>query len=48
MYDGGLVAEQQPSAVGGTVFGIPTLYAYLFAAWALLIALAVLIVERQT
>nr|WP_297353058.1 hypothetical protein [uncultured Caldimonas sp.] len=33
---------------GGTVFGIPTLYAYLFAAWALLIVLAVLIVERHT
>jgi hypothetical protein len=31
---------------GGTVFGIPLLYAYLFGAWALLIVLMVLIVER--
>lgn len=30
-----------------TVFGIPTLYAYLFAAWALLIALLALAVERR-
>jgi hypothetical protein len=32
---------------GGTVFGIPVLYAYLFAAWAALIALMVLVVERS-
>lgn len=32
---------------GGTVFGVPLLYAYLFAAWALLIALMVLVVERS-
>jgi hypothetical protein len=32
---------------GGTVFGIPVLYAYLFAAWAALITLAILIVERS-
>jgi hypothetical protein len=29
-----------------TVFGIPLLYAYLFAAWALLIALAFVVMER--
>jgi len=32
--------------VGGTIAGIPTLYAYLFGAWAGLIALMALIVER--
>ena len=32
----------------GTVFGIPVLYAYLFGAWAALIALAIVIVERPT
>ena len=32
--------------VGGTVAGIPTLYAYLFGAWAGLIALMIVIVER--
>ena len=30
-----------------TVFGIPLLYAYLFAAWGLLIALVALIMERR-
>ena len=29
-----------------TVFGVPLLYAYLFAAWALLIVLAAFIMER--
>ena len=29
------------------VFGIPLLYAYLFTAWTLLIALVALIVERS-
>jgi hypothetical protein len=29
------------------VLGVPLLYAYLFAAWALLIALLALIVERR-
>jgi hypothetical protein len=29
-----------------TVFGIPLLYAYLFAAWTLLIVLVAVIVER--
>ncbi len=33
---------------GGTVFGIPVLYAYLFGAWAALIALLILVVERWT
>jgi hypothetical protein len=33
---------------GGTVFGIPVLYAYLFGAWAALIALMILVVERWT
>ena len=32
---------------GGTVFGIPVLYAYLFISWALLIALAALAVRRS-
>jgi hypothetical protein len=31
---------------GGTVFGIPVLYAWLFGVWAVLIALMVLVVER--
>ena len=30
-----------------TVAGIPLLYAYLFTAWALLIALAVLVMRRH-
>ena len=33
--------------VRATLFGIPLLYAYLFAAWALLIALVAVIVERS-
>ena len=32
--------------VQGTVFGIPVLYAYFFVAWAALIALIALVVER--
>ena len=32
--------------VRATVFGVPLLYAYLFAAWALLIALVAVIMER--
>jgi hypothetical protein len=32
--------------VRATVMGVPLLYAYLFAAWALLIALVALIMER--
>ena len=32
--------------VRASVFGIPLLYAYLFAAWALLIALVALVMER--
>ena len=32
--------------VRATVLGIPVLYAYLFSAWALLIALAAVIMER--
>lgn len=31
----------------GLVFGIPVLYAYVFAAWILLIALLVLVVEKR-
>lgn len=31
---------------GGSVFGIPLLYAYLFGVWAVLIGLMVLVVER--
>ena len=33
--------------VQATVFGIPLLYTYLFAAWGLLIALVALIMERR-
>jgi hypothetical protein len=33
--------------VGGTVAGIPVLYAYLFGAWIVLIALMILVVERS-
>jgi hypothetical protein len=29
------------------IFGVPVLYAYVFAAWALLIALMALVVERR-
>jgi len=31
---------------GGTVLGVPVLYAYIFAAWALLLALMALVAER--
>ena len=33
--------------VRATVFGVPLLYAYLFAAWGLLIALLAVIMERS-
>ena len=33
--------------VRATLFGIPLLYAYLFAAWALLIVLVAVIMERS-
>ena len=32
--------------VGGSVFGVPVLYAYIFAAWALVIALMYWLAER--
>ena len=32
--------------VPGDVFGVPVLYAYIFAAWALLIALMARVAER--
>jgi hypothetical protein len=32
--------------VGEEVFGIPVLYAYFFVAWAVLIALMALVIER--
>ncbi len=32
--------------VTGTLFGVPVLYAYVFAAWAALIALMALVAER--
>ena len=32
--------------VAGTVLGIPVLYAYIFAAWTLLIVLLALLAER--
>ena len=34
-------------ADGGRVFGVPLLYAYVFAAWALLIALMATVVEKR-
>jgi hypothetical protein len=33
--------------VSGTVAGIPILYAYLFGVWILLIALMIVVVERN-
>ena len=33
--------------VRGTVLGVPVVYAYLFGAWTLLIALVALIMERS-
>ena len=33
---------------GGTVLGIPVLYAYLFGAWVGFIALVILVVERDS
>jgi len=32
--------------VPGSVLGVPVLYAYIFAAWALLIALVAVVMER--
>ena len=32
--------------VGGSVFGVPILYAYLFVAWGVLIALVARVMER--
>ena len=31
----------------GAIFGIPLLYGYLFSAWAVLIALMALVIERR-
>ena len=33
--------------VQGRVFGVPVLYAYIFVAWGLLIALVALVMERE-
>lgn len=33
---------------GGTVFGIPVLYAYLFGVWIGFIAVTILIIERSS
>jgi len=33
--------------VGGTLFGVPVLYAYFFIAWGALIALLALVIERR-
>ena len=33
--------------VGGSFFGVPVLYAYIFIAWALLIALMAWVAERR-
>jgi len=32
----------------GTIFGVPLLYCYIFSAWAMLIALMALVIERPT
>jgi hypothetical protein len=34
-------------SVPGTILGVPVVYAYLFGAWALLIVLAALVMERS-
>jgi hypothetical protein len=34
--------------VQGSVFGVPLLYAYIFAAWALMIALVATVMERAS
>ena len=33
--------------IAGTIFGVPVLYAYVFIAWAALIALMALVVESD-
>jgi len=33
--------------VPGTFFGVPTLYAYVFIAWAVLVALMAWVIERR-
>jgi hypothetical protein len=33
--------------IAGEAFGIPALYAYIFAAWAIMIALLAIVVERS-
>ena len=33
--------------VAADVLGVPVLYAYIFAAWALLVALMALVIERR-
>ena len=33
--------------VAGEAFGVPVLYAYIFAAWALLVALMAIVVESR-
>jgi hypothetical protein len=33
--------------VAAVAFGVPLLYAYIFAAWALLVALMALVVEKR-
>jgi hypothetical protein len=49
LFAAGLVALNPPilNLVSGTVFGWPSLYLYLFAVWALLIAAAAAINERR-
>jgi hypothetical protein len=48
LFVGGAVLLNPPilNLFGGTVFGWPALYLYLFAVWALLIAGAAFVVER--
>ncbi|MDR3471365.1 MAG: hypothetical protein P4M09_06705 [Devosia sp.] len=48
LFIAGVVLLDPPilNLMGGTVFGWPTLYVYLFAAWGLLIAGVALVMQR--
>jgi hypothetical protein len=49
LFAAGLVLLNPPilNLVGGTLFGWPALYLYLFGVWAVLILVTALIVERS-
>ena len=49
LFVAGVVAFNPPllNLFHGTVFGWPTLYLYIFGAWALLIAALALVLERR-